>query len=295
MTENQSGEVGPAELVEPVEPVEPVESAEAAVEAPVEAPAEAPAEARVEAEAPKKRVRRGRVAAVVGCALLAVAVVGGVGYTVVTVNGADRDAGAPVWKFPDSVAQQKAAPAKGLAAMLRPYDYDYVRGPDIAEFGADAQLTGREATALRKQEISGLPRSQRLLLEKQIDREQLKGIAMRSYVRNPADVVDTYSIEVQLAQMDEKAARNLVTYENELLNTVDAFRKGPTVPGHKEARCFLPKQVSGEKLDEMLCFADIGDVLITLDASGTKAMDTKGIATFLRDQLDRIKTTGQAV
>ena len=286
MTENQSGEVGPVEPVEPTALTStpgPEDEVEAAVEA------------AVEADAPKRRVRRGRIAAVVGCALLAVAVVGGVGYTVVTVNGADRDAGAPVWRFPESVAEQRAASAKGLAAMLRPYDYDYVRGPDIAEFGADAQLTGREATALRKQEISGLPRSQRLLLEKQIDREQLKGIAMRSYVRSPADVVDTYSVEVQLAQMDEKAARNLVTYENELLNAVDAFRKGPTVPGHKEARCFLPKQVSGEKLDEMLCFADVGDVLITLDASGTKSMDTKGIATFLREQLERIKTTGEAV
>ncbi|MDV9169890.1 hypothetical protein R6V09_07025 [Streptomyces sp. W16] len=289
MTENQSGEVGP---VEPVEPVEP--TALTSTPSP-ESEVEAAVEAAVEADAPKRRVRRGRIAAVVGCALLAVAVVGGVGYTVVTVNGADRDAGAPVWRFPESVAEQRAASAKGLAAMLRPYDYDYVRGPDIAEFGADAQLTGREATALRKQEISGLPRSQRLLLEKQIDREQLKGIAMRSYVRNPADVADVYSVEVQLAQMDEKAARNLVTYENELLNTVDAFRKGPTVPGHKEARCFLPKQVSGEKLDEMLCFADVGDVLITLDASGTKSMDTKGIATFLREQLERIKTTGEAV
>ena len=284
MTENQSGEVGP---VEPVEPT--VFSSTPAPEAEVDAD-HTP-------EAPKRnRARRGRIAAIVGCALLAVAVVGGVGYTVVTVNGADRDAGAPVWKFPKSAAERKAAPAKGLGAMLRPFDSAYQRGPDIAEFGADAQLTGREATALRKQELSGLPRSQRLLLEKQIDREQIKGIAMRSYVYDASDDTNAYSIEVQLAQMDEKAARNIATYENELLdNTASVFRKGPTVPGHKDARCFLPKQSSTEKLDEMLCFANVGDVLITLDASGTRSMDKKGIASFLREQLDRIKTTGEAV
>nr|WSY53736.1 hypothetical protein OG999_28925 [Streptomyces sp. NBC_00886] len=272
MTENQSGEVGEVGEVELTESTEPA----------------AP-------EVPKKPVRRGRIAAIVGCALLAVAVVGGVGYTVVTVNGADRDAGAPTWTFPKSAAEQKAASAKGLRGMLQPYNHTYVRGPDIAEFGADAELTGREATALRKEELSGLPRSQRLLLEKQIDREQIKGIAMRSYLYAAAQDTNAYTVEVQLAQMDEKAARDLATYEIDLLDTVTLFRKGPAVPGHKEARCFLPKKVAGEKLDEMFCFAHEGDVLITLNASGTKAMDTNGVAAFLREQLDRIKTTGAAV
>jgi hypothetical protein len=290
VTENQSGEVGP---VEPVEPVEPT------VLASTHVPEAEVVDADGTPEAPKKnrvRGRRGRIAAVVGCALLAVAVAGGVGYTVVTVNGADRDAGAPLWKFPKSAAEQEAAPAKGLGAMLHPFNHAYQRGPDIAEFGADAQLTGREATALRKQEISGLPRSQRLLLEKQIDREQIKGTAMRSYIYDASDDTNAYAIEVQLVQMDEKAARTIATYENELLdNTKGAFRKGPTVPGHKDARCFLPTQATDEKLDEMYCFANVGDVLITLDASGAKSMDRKGIATFLREQLDRIKTTGEAV
>ncbi|MGX9890276.1 hypothetical protein [Streptomyces sp. NPDC002276] len=281
MTENQFGEVGP------VEP-----------EGPTEVLASTPVPGTgVDAEAARrKRARLGRVAAVVGCALLAVAVVGGVGYTAVTVNGADRDAGAPVWKFPKSRAERKAAPAKGLAAMLQPYDYSYERGPDIAEFGADVQLSGREATALRKQAISGLPRSERLLLEKQIDKEQIKGIAMRSYAYQASEDSNAYTIEVQLAQMDEKAARTIATYENELLdNTPDTFRKGPTVPGHKEARCFLPTRADDEKLDELRCFANVGDVLITVDSSGTNSMDKKGIAAFLAGQLNRIKTTGTAV
>jgi hypothetical protein len=292
VTENQSGEVGPVEPVEPTV-LAPTPAAEAGVEA---------GHADHAPEAPKKnrtRARRGRIAAIVGCALLAVAVAGGVGYTVVTVNGADLDAGDPVWKFPKSgsgSSEQKAAPAKGLGAMLHPFNYAYQRGPDIAEFGADAQLTGREATALRKQEISGLPRSERLLLEKQIDREQIKGIAMRSFVYQASDDSNTYSIEVQLVQMDEKAARTIATYENELLDsTKGAFSKGPAVPGHKDARCFVPTQATDEKLVEMLCFANVGDVLITLDAIGTKSMDKNGIASFLREQLDRIKTTGEAV
>jgi len=286
VTENQVGEVGP---VEPVEPEEPAAPASTPVPEAEVAPEATP-------DAAKKPVRRGRIAAVAGCALLALAVVGGVGYTVVTVNGADRDAGAPVWKFPKDAAERKAAAAKGLSAVLQPYTADgYVRGPDIAEFGSDAELTGREATALRKEEFSGLPRSQRLLLEKQVDREQIKGMAMRSYLYPAAQEINSYTVRVQLVQMDDKAARSLVTYENELLGQVSVFRKGPAVPGHKDAKCFLPTSVAGEKLTEMYCFASQADTMISLIASGTKSMDTKEIALFLSGQLNRVKTTGEAV
>jgi hypothetical protein len=278
VTENQVGEVGPVEPVESVEPT-PLPRAEVAPEA----------------EVSEKPVRRGRIAAVVGCAVLALAVVGGVGYTVVTVNGADRHAGAPVWKFPKATSERKAAAAKGLSAVLQPYTaHGYVRGPDIAEFGSEAELGGREATALRKEEFSGLPRSERLLLEKQIDREEIKGLAMRSYLYPAAQGVNSYTVEVQLVQMDAKAARSLTSDQNEVLGKVSLFRK-TAVPGHKDAKCYLPKSTDGEAITEMFCFASQADVMVTLNASGTKAMDTKEIASFLGGQLDRIKTTGEAV
>ena len=289
MTENQVGEVGP------VEPT-PAPEAEVVPETETEAEVVADAEAEATPDVPKKPVRRGRIAAIAGSALLALTVVGGVGYTVVTVNGADRDAGAPLWKFPKDTAERKAAAAKGLSAVLQPYDANgYVRGPDIDEFGSEAELNGREATALRKEDFRDLPRSQRLLLEKQIDREQIKGLAMRSYLYPAAQEINSYTVKVQLVRMDAKAARSLTAYENELLGQVSIFRKGPAVPGHKDAKCFLPKDVAGEKLTEMLCFASEADAMITLSASGTKSMDTKEIALFLSGQLNRVKTTGEAV
>ena len=289
MTENQVGEVGP------VEPT-PAPEAEVVPETETEAEVVADAEAEATPDVPKKPVRRGRIAAIAGSALLALTVVGGVGYTVVTVNGADRDAGAPLWKFPKDTAERKAAAAKGLSAVLQPYDANgYVRGPDIDEFGSEAELNGREATALRKEDFRDLPRSQRLLLEKQIDREQIKGLAMRSYLYPAAQEINSYTVKVQLVRMDAKAARSLTAYENELLGQVSIFRKGPAVPGHKDAKCFLPTSVAGEKLTEMYCFASQADTMISLIASGTKSMDTKEIALFLSGQLNRVKTTGEAV
>jgi hypothetical protein len=280
VTENQSGEVGTAEpAVGPAEP-------EAVGPVPV----------------PKKSVRRGRVAAIAGSALLALAVLGGVGYTAVTVHGADRDAGAPVWRFPAAPADRTAPADKGLRGMLLPYATSgYVRGPDIGQFGSDAELSGREATALRKQEISGLPRTQRLLLERQIDREHIRGMALRSYLNTSWAADSTvaadhaFTIDVVLSQMDEESARDIVTYQHTFLDALTSLRKGPTVKGHKNAQCFLPPKAAGEKLTGMVCSAYEGDVLVSLTASGGGSMDPKGVALFLSDQLDRVKTTGRAV
>ncbi|MGI5455950.1 hypothetical protein ACQEWB_22770 [Streptomyces sp. CA-249302] len=278
MSENQNqplGELGPVELVE----------------------------STADPEAPgRKPVRRGKVAAIAGSALLAVAVAAGVGYTVVTVNGADRDAGAPVWKIPEGGAEKaKAASGKGLAGMLVPYGSDgWSSGPDIGEYGADAALSGREATALRKEALSGLPRTQRKKLEKQIDKQRLQGMAMRSYVSTDesssvyTDQASTVTIE--LAQMDNKAAvRNISEFQNEFLDALGVFREGPRIEGHKNARCFLPPADKDEKLDAMYCSAYQGDVLVTLAANSAKPLQKTGIAMLLKEQLDRIAEPGEAV
>ncbi|MFF3144854.1 hypothetical protein ACFVRU_24825, partial [Streptomyces sp. NPDC057927] len=127
---------------------------------------------------PKKPLRRGRIAAVAGSVLLVAAVLGGAGYTVVTVQDADRDPGAPSWTFPVPAPNdaKTAKTASGLAAMLVPYGTEgSSRGPDIGEFGSDASLSGPEATALRKEALRDLPRSQRRELEKRIDKQRTKG------------------------------------------------------------------------------------------------------------------------
>ncbi|MEU9170924.1 hypothetical protein AB0D34_24490 [Streptomyces sp. NPDC048420] len=277
--ENQRvGEVGPAELTASTEPVEPL----------------APA---------KKPVPRGRVAAVVGSVVLAVAVVAGVGYTVVTVDGADRDAGAPVWKFPkNQAAGEKAAAAKGLSAMLVPYGADgWSRGPDIGEYGYDAELSGAKATALRKESLSGLPRTQRKELEKQIDKQRLTGIAMRSYLSTD-ELSSVYTdrastVTIELVQLDNKAAaRGITEFQNEFLDAFDdVLRDGPRIEGHKDARCFLPPTDKDEKLDSMFCSALQGNVLVSLTADSAKPMQQHGIAMLMREQLDRIAEPGESV
>ncbi|WP_232033384.1 hypothetical protein [Streptomyces lincolnensis] len=277
----QVGQVGPVEFTAPATPT----AGSPAAAPPVKNPA-----------------RRRRIATAAGSVLLAGAVVAGVGFTAVAVNGADRDAGDTVWKFPKPTADAEKAPtAEGLAGLLVPYGTDgWVRGPDLGAYGSDAQLSGAQATALRKESLSALPRTQRKRLEKQIDRQKLTGMAMRSYLSGQPYALDNndgiYTVSIVLAQMESRAAvKNISTFQQEFLDALDVFRKGPEIKGHKNAECFLPPKDADTDLDSVFCSAYQGDVLVTATADGVKPIDAKGVAMLLSEQLDRISEPGEAV
>jgi hypothetical protein len=247
----------------------------------------------------RKPVRRGRIAAVAGIGVLLAAVVAGVGFTVVTVQGADRDPGRPVWHLPKTkeTGAKEAAPA-GLAAVLVPYDGEWTPGPDLAQFGSDTQLSGAAATALRKESLRDLPRTQRKRMEELIDKEHIKGMAMRSYVLDNSDHSDRHSasVSIVLSQLEDRAAvKGASEFQNGFLDALGVFRKGPAIKGYKNAECFLPPKDADEKLDAMVCSAFQGDVLVSLSASGPKKMATGDIAKLLEEQLHRIKEPGKSV
>jgi len=283
---------------ESVEPTAPVEQARSESVEPAEQPLPEPAEGGGE---PGPR-RRSRVPVVAGSVLLAGALVAGVGCTAVTVRAADRDAGAPVWKFPRAAAgKHKETPRHGLAGMLVPYGTGtWVRGPDIGEFGTDAELNGAQATALRKQSVSGLPRSTRKQLELQIDRQHITGMAMRSYFSSQSQPYlwneEVYAVSITLSRMgDKSAARRISTSTGKLIQELGALRTGPAVKGHENAKCFRSPKGSDEDVNEMFCSAYVGDVLVTTTASGAKTLDGTGVAKLLGTQLDRIAEPGAAV
>lgn len=268
-----------------------------------EPPAEQPVEPAAPAEPPAPKPRRsGRIAAIAGSALLAAAVVAGVGWTVVTVHGADRDAGAAVWKFPkkeSAAAAEKAASAGSLRGMLLAYGDGWKRGPDLGQFAADTELSGAQATAMRKEAIRNLPRTERRQLEKLIDKQRIEGMAMRSYVKETGGsfVTDNaVAVDIELSRMKNRAAvRNISRSQNAFLSGLDIFRKGPKIEGHKDAACFLPPKDSGEDLESMLCSGYRGDVLVSLAAYGIKPFNAQSVAELLKDQLDRIAEPGEAV
>lgn len=296
MTDRHDEPVEPVEAGEAGEAIEPVqESGPAAAEAVADA-----AEAGVpSAPAPRHR----RIAAVAGAVLLAGAVVAGVGCTVVRVQHADRDAGAPVWRLPEPASgkTRPAAAPQGLAGMLVPYGtHDLSRGPDIGAFGSDAQLSGAQATALFKESLKGLPRTQRKQLEAGIDKQHIQGMAMRSYYTatpRPYGNDEIVAVQITLAQMGSAAAvRDIAAFRSQFFGALDVFRKGPRIKGHKDARCFLPpKDEENKGLDAMYCTASAGNVLVTAVADGLEPLGTEDVAALLAEQLDRIAGQGEAV
>ncbi|MER6564429.1 hypothetical protein ABT300_43320 [Streptomyces sp. NPDC001027] len=259
--------------------------------------------------APRAR-RVGRVVAVAGSVLLACAVVGGVGYTVVTVRDADRDSGSPTWKFPAVTAEgpdkgagkdgkKGGAAGSGLSALLLPFGTDSSeRGPDLAEFGPDAEFSGAQATALRKESIKDLPGESRRKLEKVIDKERIKGMAMRSYSIDWSDynIKDTITFEVTLSRQENRTAvRRSATAFNGFVAAMDFFRKGPKIAGHPDARCFLSPKGKSTDVGIALCTAAVGDVLVSVTSAAPDPIDGAFVAKFFAKQLDRIDDPGQAV
>ncbi|MFF1477056.1 hypothetical protein ACFVYD_05670 [Streptomyces sp. NPDC058301] len=266
----------------------------------------------------KRSSGRGRgVALAVGGVLFAV-VAGGVGTTAVVVDRAHRAPGAPDWVLPPSSQKADAdkagaaagAPGTGtgkapseLGRMLVPLGTDgYSRGPDIEGFGAEADLTGAQAVALRKDSLRTLPSAQRRKVEREIDREHIKGMAMRSYVSTDDAPVSTvsaesaFTVEIVLSRMENtRAVRGLFEFQTTLFDSVDLLRKGPEVKGHKDARCFLGPDEKDEKLDMMTCSAYRGEILVSVVAEGPKPLNAKGVALLLSAQLDRIGHPGESV
>ncbi|GAA0626557.1 hypothetical protein [Streptomyces crystallinus] len=250
--------------------------------------------------------RRKGVALALGGALFAV-VAGGVGTTAVVVDRADRAPGTPDWTFPASADKADADDRDGsagsgrtgseLSRMLVPLGADgYRRGPDIDGFGAEADLTGAQAVALRKESLRTLPSAQRRKLAQQIDKQHVRGMAMRSYASTDDAPEAAFTVEIVLSRMENtRAVRGIAEFQTALFDSVDFLRKGPEVKGHKEARCHLGPDEKEEKLDMMVCSAYRGEVLVGVVAEGRKPLDAKAVALLLSHQLDRLANTGESV
>ncbi|MFF5859941.1 hypothetical protein ACFY8B_30720 [Streptomyces sp. NPDC012751] len=253
-------------------------------------------------DGPRRRSRR-RGARVAGGVALLLAVVAGVTWTAVTVHGADRDPGAATWRLPKPSAGRPAGHGgTGLRAMLLPYGEDrYGRGPDMDGYGSDAELSGAQATALRKRSLAEVPRSRRRLLERQIDRSPVKGMAMRSYLSSArvggeeATSGEVFALEIVLSRMDERTVRSMTAYQHEFAEAMKVFRKGPAVEGHEDTACFLPPTDKEERLDMMVCSGYVGDVLVVATATAVKPLDENGVVEMVAAQLDRIKDPGKAI
>ncbi|MGW2298555.1 hypothetical protein [Streptomyces violaceorubidus] len=284
---------------------DPVDSAEATeATGASDAPETRPTEPTVESPPPTTgRYGRRRIAVLTGAVLLTGAVVGAVACTAVAVADADRDPGAPSWARPGPTEDKPAVTAEpgGLAGTLVPYRPDsWSRGPDMGEFGSDVVLNGARTTALLKQSLGGLPRSERKQLEKEIDRRPVKEMAMRSYDYTVGDHTTgvATTVSIVLGRMRNPAdARAVTEGRRAFLNALDFLSGGPEIKGHKDAECFrMSSDADDDKsLGAMFCSASEADITVTVTAEGLQPLDAEAVAALCKDQLDRIVEPGESV
>ncbi|CAL9495983.1 hypothetical protein [Streptomyces sp. enrichment culture] len=248
-----------------------------------------------------RSARARRVATVAGSVLLAGAMIGGVAYTVVTVQNADRSAGKPAWKLPPAGkagAPDGGADSEGLSALFLPFE-DGARfpGPDVRDFGHDTELSGAKATALRKESLKGLPGSVKRQLAKLIEKQDIKGMALRSYaVHDGGYEGEAFTAEVTLQRMGNRSAvRNMAGSAQRFMESSDVFREAPKVKGHRDARCYLSPKAEKDGLEGAFCVSHVGDVLVNMVVDSPGPVDRKGVTAFFAAQLDRIDNPGLAV
>ncbi|MEX0170561.1 hypothetical protein [Streptomyces sp. LMG1-1-1.1] len=238
------------------------------------------------------------------------AVGGGVAYTAVTADGADRTAPTVGWAEPSTTATPED-PAAGflrgrastpLSKLLLPVPDGLVLGSDIEGYGNDAEVSAKQAQALLKVTGKGFYGKQRRAYEKEVDRLGIQGMAMRSY----ADDAGTFQAEVLILRMkDKKAVREFFEVRKDFSELLE-LRKGPKIKEYaKNSACYLgpkpeePKQHKGGQrnpdLQDMVCSAYDGEFMITVRAYGSPPFDQKAVGDLVEKQLRHIASPGEYV
>ncbi|MEU0099060.1 hypothetical protein [Streptomyces sp. NPDC006267] len=245
----------------------------------------------------------GRGRRVVLTALPVILVLGAVGgtaaYTKNTVDTADRTVTTTVWDEDHAPAGKDPAgePSRGrhdseLTKLLLPVPEGYRLGPDIGELGNDSETSGAKATAAMKEMGRGLAGKDRRALNKSVEKLRVRGIAQRSYASDAHDLV----VNVQIVKMrDKRAVRETYLTRKKLLDGIDAFRKGPSVDGHKKVSCYRLPKGDKDTLDGVICVAYDGETSVAVNASGTKPFNPSDVGDLVKDQLDHIVSPGEYI
>ncbi|WP_206324727.1 MULTISPECIES: hypothetical protein [unclassified Streptomyces] len=264
-----------------------------------------------EAGAPAPKARKRGVGRVLLRVVLPSVVVlgligGGVTYTALTIDSADRTAPTRLWEHPAKGAQTKdpaAGPFRGrtdtaLSRLLLPLPEGYVFGPDMGLYGNDGELGAAEAVALVKQAGKGLSGKKRRAFEKEVDKLGIQGIGVRSFADPAHGVIVNFRVE---QVKDKKRIKNSYRLRKEVLDFLK-FPKGPQVKGHKNAVCYMaPADDSLDKeerelaLEEMICLGYDSEVSVTMTAAGVKPFDKARVAKLMAQQLDHIASPGEYV
>jgi hypothetical protein len=178
-----------------------------------------------------------------------------------------------------------------LAKLLLPVPSGYIPGPDDGQYGNDAQLSASQAASVLEAPYKSLPAAERNLARRSVSAAHVEGLGLRTYQRDDYSAVG----ELLMVQMrNQTAAKNAAAAFRALAVENPKFRAGPTVHGHHEAYCTVPKHAPASKITTVSCYAAEGDLAVSLTFTGTVPLSASSAATLFQHQLDRVKDPGEA-
>lgn len=175
-----------------------------------------------------------------------------------------------------------------LRDLLLPMPDDHRTGPDAGAYGNDTELTEDQRKGWVDDKLRGLPEKLRDALRKDWQDTPLTGAGVRSYVA--AD--RSYVVTIWLLRYHQEAVRADAAWQSVLGSDSGLFRLGPGVPGHEQARCFLPYAAPGARIDRLICSAAEGDLRVEMQVEGLAPLPKEKTVDLFSRQLDRLARPG---
>ncbi|WP_035847099.1 hypothetical protein [Kitasatospora azatica] len=255
--------------------------------------------------APQPAKPAGRGLALKATAAVAAAVLAGVGIGVGIIQVKYQDdttpvaapapsaapSGAPAPSGPAYGAQSNGTHFGAMRDLLLPMPAGYVLGPDDDVYGNDTELSQDAINTYLDDRVKDLPKDQRDKVKNALKAEGHKGAGVRSYRAADSKMVVT----LWLDQFNQKSVAVENAFQGAWGSESGLFRQGPEVPGHQDARCFLPPAKPSEPIDELECTAAIGDLLVTMHVEGVAPLPKSEAVSIFRQQLERLALPGASV
>ncbi|MFF4770049.1 hypothetical protein [Streptomyces sp. NEAU-H3] len=225
--------------------------------------------------------------------------IGSLAYAKSSADGADRTVVTNLWdREEEGPARPESDFGKGsthgqLRRQLLPVPDGYALGPYVSKDGNDVELGSRQIGDLLSS-VGDDPEGKRL--EKLLREAAPRALAMRSYVTPEKDAA--YFVTLSQSKEGSSAVANLEATTKALKG---AQTKGPKVPGHaQDAACFVVPEKENWKgvksgVGGLTCLGTHGDLVASLEVTGSTPLDKSAATRFFARQLDRLKSTGTAV
>lgn len=172
-----------------------------------------------------------------------------------------------------------------LFAYLLPTPDSWALGPDVGTVGNNDYVSAGQIDKKLQNSLLDVPKSDLSSTESTLADLHLQGIAVRSMV----DLTTSLQVDVQLLQLDPKAASADQKALSALVSSW-GWRQGASVPGYGAAACVLPPGLGSDTLDAMICIASYGDVEVIVQSEGPVPLDQNTTVRMLAQQLDRLKS-----